>query len=332
MIPVFDESVVNCSWQQELRDMNLSLKQLLSYVHLDEHPDFDANNDFPIRATASYLRRIIKGQVNDPLLKQILPIQQENNIHPDFLHDPLGEQLSNPQAGIVHKYFNRLLIVSTASCAIHCRYCFRRHFDYQSNRHSGQQWQANLKYIQTNTNINEVIFSGGDPLTQSNKSIEKQLHDLAQLPQIKHIRFHTRLPIVLPSRLDAALLTSLKNCPKKIVFVIHCNHAQELDQRVANGCQALHQHGVTLLNQSVLLKGINDHPNTLITLSERLFACGVLPYYLHRLDKVQGAAHFQVDHLKETWIIQQMRRRLSGYLMPKFVEEIAGESGKSLIY
>jgi len=292
---------------------------------------FIDHSDFVIKATPNYLSCIEKGNPKDPLLLQVLPSIEENEIVEGFSNDPLQEKNQNPQASIVHKYNNRILVVATGSCAIHCRYCFRRHFPYEQNRHSSKQWLKTIEYLQKHPEVDELIFSGGDPLSLADSTLRLMINDLETISSIKTIRFHSRIPVVLPSRIDQDFLNVFKACTKKMIMVIHSNHANELNLPVKQACQTLHNHKFTLLNQSVLLKSINDDHITLIELSHRLFDCNVLPYYLHLLDKVQGAAHFDIPIEQAKQIYSQIQANLSGYLVPKLALEEPNESNKTLI-
>ena len=232
---------------------------------------------------------------------------------------------------LLHKYHGRVLIITTAACAVHCRYCFRRHFPYQENRDE-QNWQETIEYIRANSDIHEVILSGGDPLSLTESRLKNLTDKLIKIPHIKTLRLHTRQPIVLPERVNSELLSWLDSLPWKIVIVLHCNHANEISPAVASALEKLHQHQATLLNQSVLLAGVNDNSAVLVKLSEKLFEHNVLPYYLHALDKVQGAKHFYVDNEIACQLLDEVRHRLPGYLVPRLVEEKAGEKSKTAIF
>lgn len=277
------------------------------------------------------MQRMRPGDINDPLLRQVLPTREENSLVMGFGTDPVGDIAANAVPGIVHKYHGRALLITTKACAIHCRYCFRRHFPYQDNRLNESQRDVAIQYIANDTSITEVILSGGDPLASSDKYLYQLVSQLAQIPHLKTLRIHSRLPVVLPSRVGAAMFEWLALWRKRKVLVIHSNHANELDDDVANAIQALKDHPITVLNQSVLLRGINDDVDTLVQLSERLFDIGVMPYYLHALDRVSGAQHFEVDDALSKALIREVSARLPGYLVPKFVREISGAQAKTLI-
>ena len=321
-------------WQAALSAAFRKPSELIEYLNLSKSLLEGANaasDTFALRAPLSYCQRIEKGNPNDPLLRQILPLNTELIETPEFSLDPVGDLAAMEAPGLLHKYQGRVLIITTAACAIHCRYCFRRHFPYQENR-SEQNWQEAVDYIRSHSDIHEVILSGGDPLSLTESKLKNLSDKLLHIQHIKTLRIHTRQPIVLPDRVNNELLCWLDSLPWKIVMVLHCNHANEIDSDVAFALKQLQQHQITLLNQSVLLSGVNDEADTLINLSETLFANHVLPYYLHRLDKVQGAQHFDVGNKRACQILTEMRKHLPGYLVPRLVEEKAGESSKSAIF
>lgn len=318
-------------WQEQLADLVTDPQELLALLGLtpaqvDLAPE--ALKGFPLRVPRPYLNRMRYGDPQDPLLLQVLPLRAELLDVPGYSPDPLQEQDANSVPGLLHKYAGRVLLITTQSCAIHCRYCFRRHFPYADNRPGRAQWQQALDYIAADPSISEVILSGGDPLATSNTYLEWLLQELGNIPHLQRLRLHTRLPLMLPDRVDRTLLDLLEAWRGQVVMVLHANHAQEFDAGVDAACARLRTSAVQLLNQSVLLKGINDNADVLCTLSERLFAAGVLPYYLHQLDKVAGAAHFSVPDEQALQLVAAMRSRLPGYLVPQLVRETAGDSGK----
>jgi EF-P beta-lysylation protein EpmB len=319
-------------WQEQLSDLVTDPAELLSLLGLDA-ADLDlapqALQDFPLRVPRPYLARMRRGDPRDPLLLQVLPLGAELLEVPGYSTDPLQEAEANAAPGLLHKYEGRVLVIATQSCAIHCRYCFRRHFPYADNRPGRAQWQQALDYIATDASIREVILSGGDPLATSNTYLEWLVGALGRIPHLQRLRLHTRLPIMLPDRVDRGLLDLLGSWRGQVVMVLHANHAQEFDAEVDAACAQLRGAGVQLLNQSVLLKGINDSTDVLCELSERLFAAGVLPYYLHQLDKVAGAAHFAVPDAAARQLVASVRNRLPGYLVPQLVREAAGDSAKA---
>ena len=330
------------SWQRQLSGARRSFSDLCTLLNLPAS-SFDAiselDKQFPLIVPEPYLSRIIKGDQRDPLLLQVLPQAEELVSTPGFSVDPLEEADASPVAGLIHKYHGRVLLVASSTCAIHCRYCFRRHFPYQENRLQRNQHQQALDYIKSKPDIHEVILSGGDPLTLSNAYLQWLVNAIKELPQITTLRIHTRLPIVIPNRVDAELLEILRPCTPRtvnsdhlnVVMVVHCNHPNEIDDDVEHALLQLKDAGITLLNQSVLLKEINDQADTLTTLSHRIFKAGVLPYYLHVLDAVQGAAHFDVPESVGLHIIAEMTQKLPGYLVPRLVRENPGATSKTTV-
>tara|TARA_R110000772_G_scaffold196899_5_gene307653 strand:- start:7470 stop:8297 length:828 start_codon:yes stop_codon:yes gene_type:complete len=269
-----------------------------------------------------------KANPLDPLLLQVLPQANELTDYPGYTLDPLAEIQFNPIPGILHKYAGRILLMPTSSCAIHCRYCFRRHFPYSDNRPDKRQWLQSLQYIRDDSSIIEVILSGGDPLAISDKHLEWLLEHLSAIPHLQRVRIHTRFPVVIPQRITQKLCDLLSRFQLRFILVLHSNHAQELDNDVSTACTRLKDAGVDLLNQSVLLKGINDNPEVLCNLSERLFTCGVRPYYLHMLDKVKGSGHFEVSLARAQNIMTELRASLPGYLVPTLVQEEVAAKNK----
>ena len=262
-----------------------------------------------------------KGDPDDPLLRQVLPLDAEGRILPGFSTDPLGERGAMPAAGVLHKYHGRVLLTLTGACAVHCRYCFRRHYPYSDANAGRANAQGAIEYLQRHPEVEELILSGGDPLSLSDNRLQSLVARLTSIRTLKRLRIHSRLPVVLPERVDHGLLNWMSTPRFKVVLVIHCNHANEIDAQVHNAMDQLRAAGVTLLNQSVLLRGVNDRLDVLLELSERLFEAGVLPYYLHQLDPVQGAAHFAVSQETGRQLVDAMRARLPGYLVPRMVRE-----------
>ncbi|MES2625318.1 MAG: EF-P beta-lysylation protein EpmB [Pseudomonadota bacterium] len=323
--------VTTPSWQEQLADLVTDPAELLAILQLNAEDvglSAEAIKSFPLRVPRPYLARIKPGDPNDPLLLQVLPSTKETELQPGYSNDPLGELGVNQTPGLLHKYAGRVLLIATSSCAIHCRYCFRRHFPYSDNRPGRAQWQESFDYIAANPDIQEVILSGGDPLATSNAYLSWLVENLLAIPHVTRLRLHTRVPIMIPQRVDGPLIQLLGNRKQQIVVVLHANHAQEFDADVDSACQRLRSAGIHLLNQSVLLGGINDSNTALCELSERMFAAGVLPYYLHVLDKVNGAAHFDVTLTKARQLIQTMQGLLPGYLVPRLVREEAGMMNK----
>ncbi len=324
-------TVDSLTWQEQLASSIRDPKQLLDMLDLSHsllNGALNAHGDFPLRVPHSYLQRIAIGDPNDPLLRQVLPLGDELLAAPGYSEDPLKEQSSNPIAGLIHKYHGRVLLIVSPNCAINCRYCFRRHFPYQDNKPSRNEWQAALEYIASDNSISEVIYSGGDPLAASDKQLRWLTQQVAHINHVKRLRIHTRLPIVIPSRTTDSCLQWLTETRLKTSMVIHSNHANELDTEVASALARLKNAGVTLLNQAVLLAGVNDELSVLQQLSERLFDVGVLPYYLHQLDRIHGAAHFEVSDIKARQLASELMATLPGYLVPKLVREIPDAQNK----
>lgn len=317
-------------WRQLWRDAITDGRELLDLLHLghlaDRLPAADAG--FALRVPRGFVARMRQGHARDPLLLQILPQLAELDQVPGFVTDAVGDMASREAQGVLHKYQGRALLIASGSCAINCRYCFRRHFPYGDEMAAAGQWRQALEHVRQDRSINELILSGGDPLSLATSKLEELSQGLANLPHIKRLRIHTRLPVVLPERIDAAFTEWLSALPHQKVVVLHANHANEFDDSVDAACARLRETGATLLNQSVLLRGVNDDADTLTALSERMFAAGVLPYYLHQLDRVQGAAHFDVDDARAQSLVDTMRGRLPGYLVPKLVREVGGDPSK----
>lgn len=323
---------VHQDWQTLLANAITDPQELCEILELSS-PELDnlllKNSQFSLRAPRGFVARMEKGNFRDPLLLQVLPLMKELASVPSFCHDPLQEQQVNPVPGLLHKYHGRVLLIAASGCAIHCRYCFRRHFPYENNTPGSSGWQPALDYIAKDQSISEVILSGGDPLILKDSLLKDLLERLARIPHLNTLRIHTRIPVVLPERITAGLINILNTSRLQPVIVIHCNHPREIDPTVHHALTSLRQAGITLLNQFVLLRGINDSAETLIELSQKLFQSGVLPYYLHLLDPVAGAAHFSVDASTGKQLIQQMTARLPGYLVPKLVCEIPGKLNKT---
>lgn len=279
---------------------------------------------FPLRVSRSYVSRMEKGNPSDPLLLQVLPQAKEMENLPGYSLDPLEELKLNPVPGLLHRYHGRVLLTLVGSCAVNCRYCFRRHFPYQKIVPGLKGWKPALDYIQQNDSIEEVILSGGDPLVLKDKHLKELVLQLAEISHLQRLRIHTRLPIINPERINDELLEWLTLTRLKPVIVIHCNHANEIDQTIETAFTKVRTQKILLLNQSVLLKNVNDDANELIRLSKALFNIGVMPYYLNLLDKVHGSAHFEVSEDKAKKLILQMMHQLPGYLVPKLVREMPG--------
>lgn len=311
------------NWQAQLSAAITSVDELLALLELERSMlPVSVPDNFGLRVPKGFVRKMKVGDANDPLLRQVLPTMNEQVNVSGYTKDPLAENDQNPIKGLLHKYQSRVLLTITGACAIHCRYCFRQHFDYAANLPTSKEQADITDYISHSPDINEVILSGGDPLSISNRRLFSWLDCLEAIPQITTLRLHTRLPLVIPERIDEALLQRLTQSRCQIVMVIHCNHANEIDANTEQYLQALKSSGVTLLNQTVLLADINDDVDSQVALSRRLFRAGVLPYYLHVLDKVAGAAHFDCDEQQAIALYWQMLAKLPGYLVPKLVREL----------
>lgn len=320
------------TWQQELAEGFNNVHELCHYLNIPlSNITILSSPDFQLRAPVEFVERIEKGNLNDPLLMQILPIKDELNYFPGFNQDPVGDICAMAETGVIHKYQDRALFITTGSCAINCRYCFRRNFPYENFQLSSQKTAQAFEYIRNNKQITEVILSGGDPLLLSDKKLFSLIHKLEKITTIKRIRIHSRIPIILPSRITSEFCNMLAKAKKPIVLVLHSNHANELNSNVQSACKKIQNINITLLNQSVLLKGINDNAQQLCALSEKLFEFGILPYYLHLLDKANGTGHFEVEQKTAIALMDQVKKQLPGYLIPKLIREQAGAPNKIII-
>jgi L-lysine 2,3-aminomutase (EC 5.4.3.2) len=324
------------NWQSQLSDLITDPLELLNLLELSTDQLLSgailASEKFKLRVPRAFVGKMNAKDPLDPLLLQVLPHHLELEEHPEFVTDPLGEEAANQLPGVLHKYKSRFLLTLTGACAVHCRYCSRRHFPYQENLPKNEDWLNIKNYIESNPDINEVILSGGDPLTLSNRKLALWLERLSSLKQVKILRIHSRVPIVIPNRIDEELISLLKNSRLRIILVVHSNHASELDDFTCSKLLQLSEHHITVLNQAVLLKGVNDSAQTLTDLSYRLFEARVMPYYLHVLDKVKGAQHFDLIPSEIDAIYQDVLASLPGYLVPKLVREIAGEKNKTPLF
>lgn len=321
-------------WQTALTNAITDPSELLQLLELDLAllpAAQQAVKLFPLRVPRGFVARMNKGDVNDPLLKQVLPLGLELEETAGFSNDPLQEKSKNPVPGLLHKYQSRVLLTLTSACAINCRYCFRRYFSYSENNPGKAGWQKVVDYIAADPSINEVILSGGDPLVASDHYLAELIGKIETISHIKTLRIHSRLPIVLPERMTGEFINWLAGLRLQPVIVVHCNHPQELTAEVKQSLRALRQAGITVLNQAVLLRGINDSVEVLVGLSEELWSVGALPYYLHLLDRVQGIAHFEVDEENARQLMLAVMERLPGYLVPKLVREVAGMAMKAPI-
>jgi EF-P beta-lysylation protein EpmB len=335
MIPVKPLPAQITNWQQLWRDSlrdPLELLEMLGLTDFSNRISAQAGNAFAFRVPRGFAAKMRHGDIHDPLLRQVLPLTEEEQLTPGFAIDAVGDLMARGATGVLHKYKGRALLVTTGSCAVNCRYCFRRHFPYADETAAAGQWREAVEYLRADASIHEVILSGGDPLSLTTPKLALLTDALKTLPQFKRLRLHTRLPVVLPERVDAELLKWLSELPWPVTMVIHANHGNELGSDVGDALLQLRQTGTTLLNQSVLLAGVNDNANVLQSLSEALHQHGVLPYYLHQLDRVQGAGHFSVPDADAIALHRELMAALPGYLVPKLVREMAGEPNKSPLY
>ncbi len=326
------QSYAQSSWNQVLAGATKSVQNLLTQLEI---PISELNQrqqaclDFPLLVPQPFIDKMEKGNANDPLLLQVLPQAAELELVEGFINDPLAEKHSNLQKGLIHKYHGRVLVLLSTGCAVNCRYCFRRHFDYQENRIGKNDWQGILDYVAQDSSIEELILSGGDPLMLNDQQLEKFIKQAEAIPHLQRLRIHTRLPVVIPQRITDKLIEILQSTRFDCAIVLHINHANEIDDQLRTALHPLTSAGIILLNQAVLLRGVNDTLKDQIDLSKALFKVGILPYYLHLLDKVTGAHHFEVDAKTAQDLHQQLLLQLSGYLVPKLVREEAGKGSKT---
>ncbi len=325
---------VETGWQAELRQAVRTVAELCQRLELPQEMALASRNateEFPVFVPPSYLNRIGRGDPDDPLLRQVLPVDAETVAIDGFFRDPVGDLAATLQPGMLQKYAGRALLIATGVCAVHCRYCFRRHFPYEELPLGEAAWDRALAGVASDETIHEVILSGGDPLMLVDRQLASFVDKIAEISHVARLRIHTRLPIMIPSRVTSELMDWLTGSRLTPIMVIHANHAQELDDEVADALARLQQAGVMLLNQAVLLRGVNDSVEAQAELSERLIALGVVPYYLHQLDRVQGAAHFEVPIDEGRKIVEALRARLPGYALPRYVQEIPGELSKTVL-
>lgn len=319
-------------WQQALSDCITAPHELLDLLGLDHTllpAALAADRAFRLRVPRDFVRRMQPGNPADPLLRQVLPLGEELVVAPGYSGDPLAERDHQRGPGLLQKYRGRVLVIAAGACAVNCRYCFRRHYPYEDNTPDTTRWEALLAELAADPTVEEVILSGGDPLLVSNRRLAWIVERLAAIPHLQRLRVHTRLPVVIPDRVDEQLPALLAGTRLRPVLVIHANHPQEIDDEVAAAMERLAAAGITLLNQAVLLRGVNDDADVLAGLSHRLFAARVLPYYLHLLDPVAGAAHFDVPEPEAMALVRDLAARLPGYLVPRLVREIPGQPGKT---
>ena len=318
-------------WKRLWRDAVRDPRELLALLGLEGRvPGLSARaaEQFPLRVPRGFVARMRYGDPHDPLLRQVLPLDDELQPMPGFDLDAVGDAAAKAATGVIHKYRGRALLIATGSCAVHCRYCFRRHFPYADDTAAAGQWRQAVDAVRADSSIEEVILSGGDPLSLATPKLAELTAQLATIPHLRRLRIHTRLPVVLPERIDSAFTDWLRALPWPTATVIHANHANEFDASVDAALARLRDAGTAVLNQAVLLSGVNDSIEALAALSERSFAGGALPYYLHQLDRVAGAAHFEVSDARALALHAALMARLSGYLVPRLVREVAGDTGK----
>ncbi|GAA4868571.1 EF-P beta-lysylation protein EpmB [Luteimonas vadosa] len=331
MIPAAPLSLQPPRWQQALREAVRDPRELLAMLGLQQAAmavSPEAAAQFPLKVPRGFVARMRPGDPHDPLLRQVLPLDDEMRPMPGFTSDAVGDAAARAGHGVLHKYAGRALLVSTGSCAIHCRYCFRRHFPYAEETAAAGGWQDAVAAVRADESITEVILSGGDPLSLATAKLSELTTQLAALPHLRRLRIHTRLPVVLPARVDDGLVGWLQGLPWPSAVVLHANHANEFDAGVDEALGRLRAAGASLLNQAVLLRGVNDSTGALAALCERGFMAGVLPYYLHQLDRVAGAAHFEVTDARARRLHGELVERLPGYLVPRLVREVAGDASK----
>jgi EF-P beta-lysylation protein EpmB len=330
------ESSPSVDWRQQLKEAVRDPAELCRLLELPAsfvEPARRAAATFPLFAPRGYVARMAPGDPADPLLRQVLPLGDELAEVPGFTNDPVDDAAARRLPGMLQKYSGRALLIVTGACAIHCRYCFRRHYPYDEAPKSLDAWEPALAELAVDPTIDEVILSGGDPLVLVDDRLEALVRRLEQIPHLRRLRIHTRLPIMIPERVCDSLLAWFSTSGTRLtpICVVHANHANELDEAVAAACARLQQAGVLLLNQSVLLRGVNDTVAAQADLCRRLADLRVVPYYLHQMDRVRGAAHFETSEADGRWIIEQLRAELPGYLVPRYVREVPGEPSKSPI-
>jgi EF-P beta-lysylation protein EpmB len=317
------------AWKMILRKNFTRVEQLADFLKLtaSQREQIILRPGFPLQVPLRLAEKMAKSNLEDPLVKQFLPMREEQNVHAGYVLDPVCDASFQHNGKLLRKYEGRVLLVCTSACAMHCRYCFRQNFDYDTSK----VFEEELAEIEQDLSIHEVILSGGDPLSLSDSVLGQLLGRLSKFPHIRRIRFHTRFPIGIPERIDDDFLDLIRSIPQQVYFVIHCNHPHELDHEILDRLMLLQKSGCILLNQAVLLKGVNDDVSTLHQLAEQLANHGILFYYLHQLDRVQGAAHFEVDECHGQFLVKEMAKNLPGYAIPKYVRELPGEASKTTI-
>lgn len=321
------------TWQRQMREAWRDPEALLAYLGLDpEDVGLGSGGAFPFLVTRSFADRMRAGDAGDPLLRQVLPVALEGRSRPGFGTDPVGDAASRAVEGVLHKYHGRALLVVHGACPVHCRYCFRREFDYSEDGLHDGRLQVALDWVASNPEISEVILSGGDPLMLNDRRLGRLTDAICEIDHVRRIRIHSRVPIALPARIDAGLARWLEGIDRPVVVVVHANHAREFDADVFAAMTRLREKTSAVFNQAVLLAGVNDSPEALADLMETTFSCGVIPYYLHLLDRVAGSGHFEVDARRAARLVDALRRRLPGYLVPRLVRERAGDPYKLPVF
>ncbi len=317
-------------WKQIQRNNFTDWKKLFSFLDfgIDKTERVLPHSQFPLNLPKRLAEKIEKGNWNDPILRQFLPTVEELEPSPLFVLDPIDDHAFRQKPKLLYKYHGRALLTCTSACAMHCRYCFRQHFDYETK---DKLFIEELVVIASEPSISEVILSGGDPLSLNDAHVQYLLNELDKIPHLNRIRFHTRFPMGIPERIDDSFIRLLSSCKKQVIFIIHCNHPQEFDEEIFQCLKRIQLLGIPILSQSVLLRGVNDDVQTLKNLFELLIDNGIMPYYLHQLDRVQGAAHFEVSEEEGRSLMNQLNALLPGYAIPKYVREIPHQPSKSLI-
>lgn len=327
-------SEVHTDWHRSLAEAirdPIKLLTALNLEHLIEDYSHEAANDFPLMVPGSFLARMRVGDPADPLLRQVLPLDEELRPVNGFVADAVSDAAFRTAPGLLHKYVGRALMIAAGSCAVNCRYCFRRHYPYGDEPRRLDDWEPALKELRDDSSISEILLSGGDPLMLTDQRLAQLVERLENIPHLKRLRIHTRLPVVLPDRVTDALLRLLNGSRLTPIIIVHSNHSAEIAADCADALRRLVQSGINVLNQAVLLKGVNDSVDALANLSESLINLGVIPYYIHQLDRVAGAAHFEVDPDVGRQLIAELQTRVPGYAVPRYVQEIPGEAHKTII-
>ncbi len=318
-------------WKRALADAVRDPDELITLLDLPENLREGARraaHQFPLAVPRSFIARMQPGDPEDPLLRQVLPFDAETEEAEGFVPDPVGDGPATLLPGLIQKYEGRVLLVTAGTCAVNCRYCFRREFPYGEAPRGLEAWRPAIARIAADPTVIEVILSGGDPLVLTDAALARLAGELARVPHVKRLRVHTRLPIVIPERVTDELLAWLRGTRLTPVVVVHSNHPAELEGECAEALARLVDAGILVLNQAVLLGGVNDDAEALVRLSERLVELRVLPYYLHQLDRVRGAAHFHVSEARGLELVAELRRRLPGYAVPRYVREVPGADSK----